>query len=296
VRSILISILAAIFPICSLFAEAKVSSRRLCFTRAESAWIANLDGTAPRRLVTGADAVISPEGTRVAYTELGKGGERHIAVIDIETEVKTVFQNLPSDNAYGPIWSPDGKQLLLRIYFKNHWRLGSIREAGTGFQFIGGLSPTNTDYYSAVWAPDGQSLYCQDLSNIYQIDLSGTVSSQWKIGDLVPDGDLDSGSQIDPAADGLRFLLDASLNKEGPIKDWDGPPSAIFLVEIASAKSKRLTPPIPYAWEPCWISDQDFLFTGAVDARHRSIYKASISGGKPQILIKNAEHPSVGGS
>jgi TolB protein len=295
VRSILILFLASVLGNLPVFADPEISSRRLCFTRADAAWIANVDGTASRKLVTGVDAVISPDGSRVAYTVLGKGADRHIAVIDIATETKTVFQHLPSGNAYGPVWSPDGKQLVIRIFFKNHWRLGLIQQDGTGFQFIGGLSPTNTDYYSAVWAYDGKSLYCQDLTNIYQIDLSGNVSTKWKIGDVVPNCDLDSGSQIEPAADGQHILLDASLNEEGPIKDWEGPPSAIFLVDIASAKSKRLTPPVPYAWAPCWLDDREYLFTGAPDARHRAIYKATISGGTPQVLIKNAEHASVGG-
>jgi TolB protein len=296
VRSILILFFASTLAILPTKAAPDISYRRLCFTRGDSAWIANVDGTASRALVTGVDAVISSDGSRVAYTVLGKGSDRHIAIIDIATGTKTVFQNLPSDNAYGPVWSPDGKQLVIRVFFKNHWRLGLIQQDGTEFQFIGGLSPTNTDYYSAVWAYDGKSLYCQDLTNIYQIDLAGNVLTRWKISDVIPNCDLDSGSQIGPAADGQRILIDASLNKDGPIKDWEGPPTAIFLIDIASAKSKRLTPPIPYAWAPCWISDREYLFTGAADARHRAIYKATITGGAPQVLIKNAEHASVGGS
>src|SRR3981081_3455317 len=128
VRSILILFLASVLGNLPVFADPDISSRRLCFTRADAAWIANADGTASRKLVTGVDAVISPDGSRVAYTVLGKGSDRHIAVIDIATETKTVFQHLPSDNAYGPVWSPDGKQLVIRIFFKNHWRLGLIQQ------------------------------------------------------------------------------------------------------------------------------------------------------------------------
>jgi TolB protein len=197
-------------------------ARRLCFSRDQGVWLSNLDGTNARKIVTGADPDISPEGARVAYTELGQGTVRHIAVIDLVTGAKTSFRNLPSDNAYGPVWSPDGKQLVFKILVSDHWRLGSIRADGTAFQFVGELSPGNQDFESPAWAPDGQSIYCQDLANIYRIDLTGKVLSQWKISEALPNADMNSNDRIEPSSDGSHLLLDADLDRDGPIRKWGG--------------------------------------------------------------------------
>ncbi len=94
-------------------ALAAESSRYLCFSRDQDIWIANLNGAGAHKIVAGNDPAISPDGARVAYTEPGKGSNRHIALIEIASGKKAVFRNLPSDNAYGPIWSPNGQRLRL---------------------------------------------------------------------------------------------------------------------------------------------------------------------------------------
>ena len=286
-------LICAAMQLFAIAGNASGSDRRLCFSRDQAIWLSNLDGTGAHKIATGADPAISPEGTHVAYTELGKETVRHIGVIDLASGAKTIFRNFPSDNAYGPIWSPDGKQLFFKIFMNSHWRLGLVRADGTGFQFIGELSPANQDFESPAWAPDGKSLYSQDLTNIYRIDLTGKVLTQWKISDALPNADMNSNNRIEPAADDQHLLLDADLDKDGPIKDWDGPPPAVFLFDIAAGKAKRISPATPYAWEPCWLNEQEYLFTGTKDGKHFEIYKASLTGGTPQLLIKNGSGVTV---
>jgi hypothetical protein len=277
----------------TLAGQASESSRRLCFSRAGAVCVSNLDGTAVRKIVSGADPAISADGTHVAYTESGKDTIRYIGVIDLVSGVKSLFRNLPSDNAYGPTWSPDDKELLFKIFVNAHWRLGLVRADGTGFQFIGELSPTNQDFESPAWALDGKSLYCQDLTNIYQIDLTGKVLSRWKISDALSKADMNSNNRIEPATDGQHLLLDADLDKDGPIKNWDGPPPAVFLFDITTGQAKRISPVTPYAWEPYWLNEKEYLFTGTNDGKHFEIYKATLAGGTPQLLIKNASGVTV---
>jgi TolB protein len=254
-----------------------------------------MDGGSPRKLTAGADPAIAPDGSRVAYTALGKGSERRIVVIDVQSGTKTVFRDVPSDNAFGPIWSPNSGQIIFEIFVNNHWRLGLTTASGTDFAFIGESSPTHSDYYSPVFAPDGKSIYCQDLTNIYQLDLTGKLLTQWKISELVPGCDLDSGSRISPAQDGRRILMDASLSEEGEIKSWNGPAPAVFLWDLASGKSKRLTKGLPYGWAPCWINDVEYFFTGSNNTGSYGIYRASLSGGSPKNIIKNASGVTLGG-
>jgi TolB protein len=200
---------------------------------------------------------------------------------------------LHEETGYQTVWSPEGKQLVFKIFVSGHWRLGLIQADGTGFQFIGKLSPTDQDYESRAWAVDGKSLYTQDLTNIYRIDLSGKVLVQWKISESLLNADMNSNNRIEPAADDPHLLLDADLDKDGPIKNWEGPPPAVFLLDIATGKAKRISPVTPYAWEPCWLSEQEYLLTGTRDGKHFEIYKASLTGGTPQLLIKNGSGGTV---
>jgi TolB protein len=277
-----------------LTAEAPAAelTRHLCFSRDRGVWIANLDGSGAHKIVTGDDPAISPDGALIAYTETGKGSTRHIAVIEVSSGKKAVFRNLPSDNAYGPVWSPEGQRILFNIFTENHWRLGLIGVDGSGFQFVPAPPTVTQDLFSPAWADDN-SIFAQDLTNIYQVDLSGQPLAQWKISDALPNADMNSNDRIVRSDDGKSFLVDADLNEEGQIKSWEGPPSAIFLFDISTGKAHRVSPAKVYAWDPFWLGAADYLFTGTIDGRHSGIYKASLAGEKPQLIINNASSVTV---
>jgi TolB protein len=267
-------------------------TRHLCFSRDGGVWIANLDGSGAHKIVTGDDPAISPDGARIAYTETGKGGVRHIAVIEVSSGKKVVFRNLPSDNAYGPVWSHDGQRILFNIFTENHWRLGLIGVDGSGFQFVPSPPAVTQDLFSPAWADDN-SIFAQDLTNIYQVDLTGKALAQWKISDALPNTDMNSNDRIVRSDDGKSFLVDADLNEEGQIKSWEGPPPAVFLFDISTGKAHRVSPAQVYAWDPFWLDAADYLCTSTVDGRHFGIYKASLAGEKPQLVINNASSVTV---
>jgi TolB protein len=273
-------------------APAAESTRHLCFSRDRGVWIANLDGSGAHKIVTGDDPGISPDGARIAYTETGKGSTRHIAVIEVSSGKKVVFRNLPSDNAYGPVWSHDGQRILFNIFTENHWRLGLIGADGSGFQFVPAPPAVTQDLFSPAWADDN-SIFAQDLTNIYQVDLTGKALAQWKISDALPNADMNSNDRIVRSDDGKSFLVDADLNEEGQIKSWEGPPPAVFLFDISTGKAHRVSPAKVYAWDPFWLGAADYLCTSTVDGRHFGIYKASLAGEKPQLVINNASSVTV---
>jgi TolB protein len=273
-------------------APAAESTRHLCFSRDRGVWIANLDGSGAHKIVTGDDPGISPDGARIAYTETGKGSTRHIAVIEVSSGKKVVFRNLPSDNAYGPVWSHDGQRILFNIFTENHWRLGLIGADGSVFQFVPAPPAVTQDLFSPAWADDN-SIFAQDLTNIYQVDLTGKALAQWKISDALPNADMNSNDRIVRSDDGKSFLVDADLNEEGQIKSWEGPPPAVFLFDISTGKAHRVSPAKVYAWDPFWLDAADYLCTSTVDGRHFGIYKASLAGAKPQLVINNASSVTV---
>jgi hypothetical protein len=69
--------------------------------------------------------------------------------------------------------------------------------------------------YSPIWARDGQSVFCEDMTNIYQLGLDGAVRAQWKISKFVPKGDMSGDGRIDVSPDGKRLLLSIDEHRYG---------------------------------------------------------------------------------
>jgi TolB protein len=87
--------------------------RKIAYEHRDNIFVADPDGTRQKKIAAGALPEISPEDTRVAFnTEADAktlpGPERHIAVADVASGKVTVLKDIPSDNCFGPVWSPDG--------------------------------------------------------------------------------------------------------------------------------------------------------------------------------------------
>jgi len=283
----------------SLSEEPGPAQRRIVFARDSTIWTANLDGTKVRKLVKGTDPCISPDGTKVAFTMSPSGGKvllRYIAVADIATGAAQIFKATPSNNAFGPVWSPDGSQILFEIFVENHWRLGLVNGDGSAFRYFK-MPSIDEGWWSVIWAPDGKSIFCQDLAKIYQFNVNGDLAASWEISKIIPNGDMDSSKRLSISDDGKRLLIGINMDEETSLKDWEGPPPAIWLFDLLSAKATRLTPKNSYASDSCWLSDSEFLFVDAdKEGKTNSIYRASVDGWTPKLVIKNAFNPSVSSS
>ena len=282
----------------SFAAEAGAPQTKIAFERGSNVWIANIDGTKARKLIKGDDPRIAPDGTKVAFTMTPPGSkdvERYIAVVDVETGATKVFKDMPSDNCFGPVWSPNGSQILFEIFVDNHWRLGLVNADGSGFQFF--KTPFREQGWSSpCWAPDAKSIYCQDLENICRFGLDGELLAKWEVSKTIPKGDMDSSKRLSVSGDGKKLLIDLNMDEDVTLKDWEGPPPAIWILDIASGKATRLTPKKSYASDSCWLSDSEILVVDAQkDAKVSSIYRVSISDGASRLVIKNAFNPSVSG-
>jgi TolB protein len=94
--------------------------------------------------------------------------------------------------------------------------------------------------------------------------------------------------------DGKKLLIDLNMDEDVSLKDWEGPPPAIWMLDIASGKATRLTPKKSYASDSCWLSDSEILVVDAQKgAKTSSIYRVSLSNGASRLVIKNAVNPSV---
>jgi len=285
------------FALASLSATASPADRHIAFERNNAVYIANLDGTSEKKIADGIFPAISPDGTRVAFNTVEKTGTtyvRHIAVVEIETGKVTVFKDVPSDNSYYPSWSTDGKRILFTLRQNELWDLGLINADGTGFRVLKKGDPKAVTRYSPIWARDGQSIFCEDMTNIYRLGLDGTVIAQWTIKKIIPNGDMSGDGRIDVSPDEKRLLLSIDMGEESGRKDWDGPLPALWAFDLQSQKATRLTSKKLFGWDGVWIDNDDVLFLSqAAGEKEASIYRMSTNGKNLKRLIKNARFPTV---
>ena len=234
------------FALASLSATAFPADRHIAFERNGAAYIANPDGTAEKKIADGIFPAISPDGMRVTFnTTVEKTSDttyvRHIAVAEVATGKVNVFKDVPSDNSYYPSWTADGKQILFTTRPHEVWDLVAINLDGTNFHVLKPGVQNEVTRYSPIWARDGQSIFCQDMTNIYQLGLDGAVRAQWKIEEIIPKGDMSGDGRIDVSPDGKRLLLSIDLGEESNRKDWDGPLPALWSFDLDSQRPVRLT-------------------------------------------------------
>lgn len=269
----------------------------LAFQRDADIYVTDLAGTKPRKLTQGDWPCVSPDGTRVAFnTQNESTPERCIAVADVATGTVTTLKGIPSDNCHSPAWSPNGKQLVFQIFTADDWHLGLVDADGTNFRYLHKTSDDHRSYWAATWARDGKSIYCQDMDAILQIDLDGKTLKKWPVVEMTAGkGGFNSGSCLAVSPDNTTLLFDTDMDEEVKRQDWDGPPPSVWKLDLASGKASRVTPPDFYAWQPCWASPTEFLFSSpsqkSVDPR--LIQRWNLADGKHSLVVKDASAPSL---
>jgi len=270
--------------------------RRLVFERDGVVYVANLDGTAEKKVADGACPNPSPDGKRVAFnTETPNSPERHIAIADLATGKVTMLPGIPSKNCYGPVWSPDGSALIFHAMTEHDWQLGLVDADGGHFRYFEPKTKVGAASLNSIaWTPDSQSFYAQDLETLFHFTLDGTLVDKRDANKIIPRGSFSSAQQFTVLPDGHTLLLDADMDEKVTRKDWDGPPPAIWTFDLASGKATRVTPKGSFAWMPCWVSEGEIICSAQPEkAKQSSLYRLSMDGKKRVLVVKNANFPSV---
>jgi TolB protein len=131
--------------------------RKIAFERGDNVWIANLDGSDAKKVAAGSLPGISPDATRLAFntdedSKTRPGPKRHIAIADLASGKVTVLKDIPSDNCFGPVWSPDGSKLAFSIMAEKEWRLGLVNADGSGFRFVKNAGLKSDAFGEPAWA------------------------------------------------------------------------------------------------------------------------------------------------
>jgi TolB protein len=275
------------------------SPRKIAYEHNESIFVADLDGAHAKKIASGALPNISPDGTRVAFNTEGDaknrpGPERRIAVVDVASGKVTVLKNIPSDNCFGPVWSPDGKQLAFMIMADKQWQLAFVNGDGSGFHFLNNAELKKDGIGGQEWSRDGKSIFCHDLDNLYQVDLDGKITNKWELAKILTDASINGGDKLSVSPDGKSLLMDVDTGSEHERKDWDGPQPAVEKLDLGAEHAVRVTGKDDFVWEPFWLSWNEFLCL--IQKEHEkepSIYRMSIDGKNPKLIVKHARTPSA---
>lgn len=284
---------------CVAFASiAAASQRKIAFVRGDHIWVANIDGTAEKKLVRGGEPVLSPDGTRIAFdsappsAHAAKGApdpKTQIAVLDIASGKVTILKDIPGDKCLYLVWSPDGKWIAFQSRGGSPaWisDLAVVKEDGTGFRIIKkGEEPLKYAFNQPCWARDGRSIFCHDTGNIYRLGLDGVVLGQWEVHKIVPVEYMTGDGRIDVSPDGTRLLLTVDYQR-----DSDAPPPSLWSFDLTTQSAVRLNTPKKLSVEEgCWLDNKNILLvTGSPDDSTGAIYRLSIDGTNLKRLIKNA--------
>lgn len=291
--------IVAIFVWVAFSVIVDAAQQKIAYDRGGKIFVADVDGTHPKKIAEGSWPEISPDGSRVAFNTEGEaknrsGPERHIAIADVASSKVTVVPNISSDNCFGPVWSPDGKQLAFSIMTANAWHLGLVNADGSGFRVVKNAELKSEAFGAPEWARDGKSIFCHDLDNIYQIDLDGNVLKKWELSKILTDASMNSGNRLSISPDGNALLMDVDCGSEHERKDWDGPQPAIEKLDLSADKAVRISGKDDYVWEPFWLTANEFLCIMQKENENKaSIYRMSLDGKNPKLLVKHARTPSA---
>ena len=133
---------------------------------------------------------------------------------DVASGKVTVLKDIPSDNCFGPVWSPDGTQLAFSIMAEKEWHLGLANAYGSGFRFVKNAELKSEAFGAPEWARDGKSIFCHDLENLYQIDLDGNVLKKWELSKILTDASMNSNDRLSVPPDGKALLMDVDCGAE----------------------------------------------------------------------------------
>jgi len=104
---------------------------------------------------------------------------------------------------------------------------------------------------------------------------------------------MNGGDRLSVSPDGRALIMDVDCGAEHERKEWDGPQPAIEKLDLDADKAVRITGKDDYVWEPFWLTADEFLCIMQKENEKRpSIYRMSLDGKNPKLLVKNARTPT----
>src|SRR5687768_4677580 len=147
----------------------------------------------PRRLAKGNFPALSPDRRRVAYcaptnTAVSAPASGALMLFDLASgKTATLFRSAAW--CADPRWSANGERISFTLALASGTReLHLIApDGGSNQKLITGGDQAADDIFNPSWAPDGESLYFQDMTNLVQLSTSGRLMAKTPLGTIVGD-------------------------------------------------------------------------------------------------------------
>ncbi len=265
------------------------------------------NSTAPRRLAKGNFPALSADRRQVAYCtpiDATKSAPETVTVMvfDLASGRSTAVLKA---NAWANHlrWSPNGGRLLLTLAYLNGKReLTTVASDGSDKRkVIGGGEQGANDIFSPVWAPDSQSIYFHDMSNLFQVSTDGRLIAKTSLGTIAEEKDsVTSSDSFVPSPNDPNVIAYTRSVQGSKLfeRTFGEPNTALFIYNVQTKTHRRISPVDLLALDPVWSRDGRFIyFSGYRDREGRAAYPFKIyrinADGTGLIQIASGENPGV---
>ena len=147
---------------------ATVAVTRFVFTRETPSPPMRVTIVAPGPESTESFAVISPDGSRVAFAAQGPSADTMIWIRPLESETAVAIPG--TDNAFSPFWSPDGRSLGFFAHGKLKTVAADLRTAAPPVQTLAEAPIPR----GGAWSQDGRIVFARNIEDgLYAVPASG---------------------------------------------------------------------------------------------------------------------------
>jgi TolB protein len=279
---------------------------KISFEREGGVNLINSDLTGEKFLYDGFDNLISPDGSKIVFTKNNQEGARSIALFDIQSKTSKILSSITGMQSFDAGFSPDGRTLVFCNFSGTKWNIALVNIDDTGFKILS--ESYKNDLFCPTFAPDGNSILCQDMQEFIEIDLKGNIIKKIPLKEIIGDRKLyfSSGNRGYYINNKTSILFDADTDVF--FETSREPISNIFLYNLENKSLQNLSDNNISSYDPYPLSDgRHVLFSAytkadlskSPDPRDMEpvitswIYIMNIDGSGKIKMVQNAFEPSA---
>ncbi|HLZ89712.1 MAG TPA: hypothetical protein VKQ52_20805 [Puia sp.] len=247
-------------------------------------------GKEPTRVyVNGTDPQLSPDGRKIAYTDVGaRDHQRRIGVFDLEAGKVTILDT-SCQNCYGPVWSPDGNYIVYNAFTGKDWGIKYVDKDNQHPVVLATPADSLLVFSSPTWSADSRKIVVGASGRtgpqaVYIYGLDGRVLQSISFEQLDTSLAFSSASTFVLNRGEDKLVYWASVSQES--KDGESP-TAVFVHDLAAGRSVRISPKGYVCWQPVLKGDTVFCNGKHSGSGKENIYRMDLDGGHFALAYKN---------